>query len=166
MEPLTVHNDTAVALSDPNASKTFKLAGVDETALIKQLELKVLVAEDNSINLQLIQILLKSLQCDVEIAHNGQEAVDIASQTTFDVILMDCQMPVMDGREATRQIRLAGSQTPIIALTAQTQTEDIQQCLGAGMIDYCPKPINKSLLIKLLIKHGFPPARERQQDSE
>ena len=166
MEPLTVHDDTAVALSDPNASKTFKLAGVDETALIKQLELKVLVAEDNSINLQLIQILLKSLQCDVEIAHNGQEAVDIASQTIFDVILMDCQMPVMDGREATRQIRLAGSQTPIIALTAQTQTEDIQQCLGAGMIDYCPKPINKSLLIKLLIKHGFPPARERQQDSE
>lgn len=157
--PLTAHDPAAIALSDATVSKPSQLAEVDETALIKQLGLKVLVAEDNSINLQLIQILLNSLQCHVEVAHNGQEAVDMATQTQFNVILMDCQMPIMDGWEAARLIRRSGSCTPIIALTAQTHAEDIQQCVDAGMVDYCPKPINKSLLMKLLVKHGVPPER-------
>ena len=119
---------------------------------LKQLALKVLVVEDNMINLQLAQMLLRGLGCQVQTATNGQEAVDKTKQFPFDVVLMDCQMPIMDGLEATRQIRSRDKAIPIIALTAQTLPEDVQQCLASGMNDYCHKPIDKSLLVEKILQ--------------
>ncbi|MFM2075327.1 MAG: hypothetical protein RJB34_1632 [Pseudomonadota bacterium] len=126
----------------------------DDRTWLKSRQVKVLVAEDNPVNLQLIELLLASLNCQVRVAHNGQEAVDLATRHHFDVILMDCQMPVMDGREATRHIRLTDTATPIIALTAQTQPEDTELCRQAGMSGYCPKPIDTAQLVKLLAQYS------------
>jgi signal transduction histidine kinase/CheY-like chemotaxis protein len=138
----------------PLGQGTLQAESLDPVAQTQKMELKLLVAEDNDISRRLMKSLLGSLNCQVQMANNGQEAVDMAAQTKFDVILMDCQMPVMDGQEATRQIRLTDPNTPIIALTAQTQPEDTQKCLQAGMTDFCPKPLDKLFLVSLLIKHA------------
>jgi signal transduction histidine kinase/CheY-like chemotaxis protein len=106
---------------------------------------RLLVAEDGDINRQLIQILLTQIGYEADYALNGQEAVDAIAQADYDLVLMDCMMPVMDGYTAAQRIRALEAtrqkrRIPIIALTASTQDGEADRCLAAGMDDYLPKP--------------------------
>lgn len=107
---------------------------------------RVLIAEDNSINQKVAMRLLSHLGYSADVVNNGAEALDRIQTGEYDVVLMDCQMPVMDGFEATRAIRqLHGrvAKTPIIAVTANALAGEREKCLAAGMDDYVPKPITK-----------------------
>jgi CheY-like chemotaxis protein len=113
---------------------------------------RVLLAEDNEVNLFLTQSLMENWGFTVDTAVNGQEAVDLASQTVYDVILMDIQMPELNGIDATRMIRnLADHQKanmPIIALTANAFPEDYKHYLSNGMNDYLSKPYKENALFR------------------
>ncbi len=112
--------------------------------------IKILVAEDNLINQKVIQSLLKSLNCKLHIVNNGIEAYMIVQKQEFDVILMDVQMPQMDGPTATKRIRNLPAPTsdiPIIALTANAMKGDREFYLASGMDDYVSKPIDRKALI-------------------
>jgi signal transduction histidine kinase/response regulator RpfG family c-di-GMP phosphodiesterase len=114
---------------------------------------RVLLAEDNLVNQRVAVRLLERLGMRVDIAVNGKEAVEMAVAEPYDAIFMDCQMPAMDGYEATALIRAKGGQparTPIIALTAQAMEDDRQRCLDAGMDDYIAKPIALQALRRVL----------------
>jgi two-component system sensor histidine kinase/response regulator len=108
----------------------------------------VLVVEDHAVNRMLATRLLVKLGCDVDIAENGQLACERTSQRDYDLIFMDCQMPEMDGFEATRTIRerarTDSRRTPIVALTANAMNQDRQSCLDAGMDDYIAKPYSST----------------------
>jgi CheY-like chemotaxis protein len=109
-----------------------------------KLGLRVLVADDNRINIKVTVKLLEILGCKTLIAENGQEAADMLSANAVDVVLMDCRMPVLDGLQATRLIRGWGnakSLTPIVALTANAFDEDRDECRRAGMDEFVSKPI-------------------------
>ncbi len=110
---------------------------------------RILIAEDNAINQRVVKILLSKLGYSADIAGDGAEAVEMLQKQPYDLILMDCQMPVMDGFEATQAIRAfpsALSQIPIIAVTANALAGQREKCLAAGMNDYIPKPISKQAL--------------------
>ncbi len=120
-------------------------------------ELHILVVDDNEFNRTVAKDTLRS-KCDVEIteAVNGQEAVDLLKEQDFDVILMDVQMPVMDGFEATRQIRdhfpSPKNKIQIIALTASVVRSDLDKCRAAGMDDYIAKPFKAMQLLATIAK--------------
>ncbi len=116
---------------------------------------RILVVEDNPTNQKVVSLRLQKLGCRVDVAANGKEAVQSAAQIQYDLILMDCQMPEMDGLEATRLIRSAeGSRrhTPIIALTANVMSGERERCLLAGMDDFLAKPVRSDALIEMLDK--------------
>jgi osomolarity two-component system sensor histidine kinase NIK1 len=110
--------------------------------------LKILLVEDNLLNQRIVTFSLKKFNHEVTIANNGLEAVQIFRTNKFDVILMDIMMPVMDGLEATIQIREdekmsnSDSRTPIIALTANTMDNDRDTCISYGMDDFMSKPFD------------------------
>ena len=112
---------------------------------------RILVVEDNQTNQHVIVLRLEKLGCTVQIANDGREAVAAAVAILFDAILMDCEMPVMDGFEATEKIRASvGHRVPIIALTANAMDGERERCIAAGMDDYLSKPVRaKDLLQKL-----------------
>ena len=117
-------------------------------------ELQILLAEDNLVNQKLAIGILNKLGHRVTVANNGQEALDLLDQQTFDLVLMDVQMPEMDGLAATREIRRreahAGTHLPIVAMTAHAMKGDRERCLESGMDDYLSKPIRlKDLSDKL-----------------
>ena len=119
----------------------------------------VLLVEDNAINQSVATALLRRLGLTVWLANNGQEAVERVRAQAFDLVLMDCQMPVMDGFEATRAIRAwerdhpLVAALPIIALTANAMSGDRQACLAAGMSDYLAKPIVSDRLAEVVARH-------------
>ncbi|MBL8373182.1 MAG: response regulator [Candidatus Accumulibacter sp.] len=122
---------------------------------------RVLLVEDNEVNREIASAMLGTLGCQVDCAHDGAQAVAAARATPYQLILMDCQMPVMDGFAATRRIRLGEQQSgrgavPIIALTANALAGDREQCLAAGMSDYLAKPINRAQLAAALERHLAP----------
>lgn len=123
--------------------------------------LRVLVAEDNSVNQKVIQHMLKRLGITPEIAVNGREAVEASRHSQFDLILMDCQMPEMDGFEATAEIRrneaAQGMRQPIVAMTANAMPGDREHCLAAGMDDYLIKPVKPETLQDILQRLAPPP---------
>jgi CheY-like chemotaxis protein len=105
-------------------------------------DLRVLAVEDNVVNQKLLFIMLEKMGCQVELASNGQEGVDKARSNSFDLILMDLQMPVLGGLDATRILRNEFKmQLPIIALTAAAMKEGQQASLDAGMNDFLTKPV-------------------------
>ncbi len=116
----------------------------------------VLIAEDSPLNQQVAEMYLDELGFDSHSASTGKEAVTAASTNVYDLILMDCQMPVMDGFAATKQIRQAeavsGRKTPIIAVTAHAMEGDRKRCIAAGMDDYISKPVDPNLLRKVIEK--------------
>ncbi|MBK8816447.1 MAG: response regulator [Methylococcaceae bacterium] len=116
---------------------------------------KILLAEDNRVNQEVVQYMLESLGCLVDIANNGQEALNAVSHKSYDLVLMDCMMPEMDGYAATAEIKrqqTAGNLRPfpVIALTANAVEGDREKCLTAGMDDYLPKPFNIKDLIRVI----------------
>jgi two-component system sensor histidine kinase/response regulator len=116
---------------------------------------KILLVEDNPVNQRVAQRTLQNLAAEVTIANNGAEALEHVCASTFDVVLMDCQMPVMDGFTATRRIRELESsrgskRLPIIALTANVMSEDRENCIAAGMDAHLGKPIEPAQLIEAL----------------
>jgi CheY-like chemotaxis protein len=115
--------------------------------------LKLLVAEDNAVNIMLIARLLKRFGCEVTITETGRLAVEAWNRGTFDAVFMDCQMPDMDGFEATRRIRESGArgrEVPIIALTASAMDEDRERCVLAGMSEFLCKPVVPAELESML----------------
>ena len=121
---------------------------------------KLLVVEDNDVNRMVVTKQLKNLGITADIAVNGQEAVEKAEKNHYQIILMDCQMPVLDGYNATREIRRHeqkerenGSTNPpsiIIALTAHTLDNERERCLAAGMDDYLSKPAKAKDLAEMI----------------
>jgi CheY-like chemotaxis protein/HPt (histidine-containing phosphotransfer) domain-containing protein len=111
---------------------------------------RILVVEDNLVNREVVVTMLKNLYYDVVIANNGQEAFQAFQNNAIDLVFMDCQMPIMDGYDATRAIRVleqeddtsSSKHTPIIALTAHAFNSDKERCISAGMDDYLKKPLN------------------------
>ncbi|WP_167784786.1 response regulator [Ramlibacter rhizophilus] len=121
---------------------------------------RVLLVEDNAINQMVAEALLQRLGvAEVVTAADGAQALALCESHAFDLVLMDCQMPVMDGFEATRQLRARGCRWPIVALTAGGVTQDRDACLAAGMDDYLAKPIDDKLLGRVLQRWagGEPP---------
>ncbi len=119
-----------------------------------RLGIHVLVAEDNAVNQRLAVRLLERLGCSVDVAQNGIEAVDLAGRHQYDIILMDCQMPELDGYGATEQIRrqeTGTKRTPIIALTAHAMPENQIRCFQAGMTGFLTKPLNLSEFERVLM---------------
>lgn len=118
------------------------------------LKMKILIAEDNLINMLLIKTILKSLFPKAVLieSHNGEEAIERFIETKPDLILMDIQMPVLNGLEATKQIRALHENIPIIALTAGTLKEERELCMSSGMNDFVSKPIVKDTIKEVILK--------------
>ena len=119
---------------------------------------RVLVVEDNAVNQQVTRRFLERLGCEVDVAENGQRAVEFCARSRYDIILMDVQMPVMDGLTATREIRRQETperRTPIIALTASAMTDELERCVAAGMDGLLTKPLEPLRLAETLDKHGL-----------
>ena len=115
---------------------------------------KVLVAEDMPLNQLLIKIILQGFGFEIDIVDNGKIAIEHLQKNTYDIILMDLQMPELNGFEATAFIRHEmNSQTPIIALTADVTTVDVGKCLSVGMNDYISKPIDEDILYNKIVKY-------------
>lgn len=124
-----------------------------ELAHQQALRRRILLVEDNPVNRKVAHRMLEKLGCEIEVAENGQVAVEMVRQGLYDLIFMDCQMPVMDGYEATRRIRQEepGEQrTLIIALTANGRREDVERCIAAGMNSHLAKPVSLDALQKAL----------------
>ncbi len=121
---------------------------------------RVLLAEDNPVNQTLAILLLKKLGCHVDLATDGIAAVSLAEGSSYDLIIMDCQMPKMDGFAATAAIRARSSHPPIIALTANALLGDRERCLAAGMDDYLTKPLHFSSLERALTTWAKPSVDE------
>jgi two-component system, sensor histidine kinase and response regulator len=120
---------------------------------------RILLTEDNEINQQIAVELLEGAGAQVQVANNGREAVDKISQAAYDVVLMDLQMPIMDGYQATAKIRSDSrfDKVPIIAMTAHATVEERQHCLDAGMADHISKPIDPATMFATIAKYYRPP---------
>ena len=123
----------------------------------------ILAAEDSASNRILLQAYLKKTPHRLDLAENGSIAVDMFGAVRYDLVLMDMEMPVMDGYLATRAIRQWEHEQgrpplPIIALTAYTRKEETQKCLDAGCTAYLSKPITKAALLAAIIEHARSPA--------
>ena len=122
-------------------------------------DLSILLVEDNPINQRITQLMLEPLVKRIEIARNGKEALDMFGTSRYDLILMDVQMPDMDGLEATREIRsddrARGGHTPVIAMTAHAMKGDRERCLEAGMDGYVAKPIRAQELADVIQRIVF-----------
>ena len=119
--------------------------------------LRVLLVDDNVTNRQLMQIVLGSIGCKADMVSSGADAIRTLQEKQFDVVLMDCQMPMMDGYEVTRRIRSADSKVidrkiPVIAMTAFAMAGDRDKCLAAGMNDYLSKPVRPEDLTAVLAR--------------
>lgn len=148
-EPAAPNPDRATPLSIEGTSTAFLTAA---SSNLPKINIRVLLAEDNAVNQKLARRLLESFGCHVTVAANGREAVDRVMLEVFDLVLMDCQMPELDGFEATREMRRLENEggiarrtetrLPIVALTANAVQGDRDRCLACGMDDYVSKPVS------------------------
>ncbi len=151
------HIGTTVKLVIPvqKASKiTAPSIGASEVKNTQIANMKVLVVEDNALNRAVAQAFLKRHQIHVTEAFDGLHALEIVDKSKFDLILMDIQMPTIDGIEVCSIIRSKGIETPIVALTANAQHSEKIKCINAGMNDYLVKPFNENELIQTLVKYN------------
>ncbi|MEE9322396.1 MAG: response regulator [Granulosicoccus sp.] len=120
---------------------------------------RVLLVEDNLVNQDVAMHMLEHFSCTAELAENGKQAIEMCGAKSYDIILMDCQMPETDGFEATRAIKAEGgcnASTPVIALTANAMEGDRERCIESGMDDYLSKPVSQSDLLLILEKWHHP----------
>ena len=125
-----------------------------DAEMAKRHPLRILLAEDNVVNQKLALRLLQQMGYRADLASNGVEAIQSIERQTYDVVLMDVQMPEMDGLEASRRItaqRKAGERPRIVAMTANAMQGDREECLAAGMDDYVTKPIRVDALVEALL---------------
>ena len=125
----------------------------EPTGDVKGRPLKILLVDDNPVNRKVAKRMLQNLGHEVEVAIDGECAVNAVSRADFDLVFMDCQMPVMDGFVATAQIRqLEGprARVPIVAMTANAMQGDRERCLSEGMDDYISKPVRRDALVEIL----------------
>jgi CheY-like chemotaxis protein len=140
---------------------TYVLAARSTAAATRPQEVSILVAEDNPVNQKVTMLMLRNLGYAAELATNGQEAIEALQRKPYTLILMDQQMPVMDGLEATRRIRAAQAsgqtgfppELRIVAMTANAMSGDRDACLAAGMDDYLAKPVRPEELRDVLAKY-------------
>lgn len=154
MTPSTLNDALMELLENGIESKTLSSINELEDSLKQCEQMRILIVDDNQINQEIVQQLLEPFKFEIELAENGQIALNKINQAKFDLILMDVQMPVMDGLEATAIIRkLSGWETvPILAMTANAFEEDRRKCIEAGMNDHLVKPLEPEILYKCLIK--------------
>jgi PAS domain S-box-containing protein len=129
---------------------------------------RVLLAEDDAINQEVAVLILQSAGLKVDIAHDGAQALDMAGRTPYAAILMDMQMPELDGLAATRAIRALAAcrDTPIVAMTANAFTEDREKCLAAGMNDFISKPVDPEVLYATLLRWLAPGGEADSRDND
>jgi CheY-like chemotaxis protein len=153
---LPIHDATAELVKEPAALLPLEDPATEHAQAPASESARILVVEDHPINQKLMGILLGRMACQVSFSENGQLAVDMVRQTPFDLILMDVNMPVMDGLTATREIRsLLGpaSKTPIVVLTADVMNEAREKSLAAGANDFVTKPLQMDQLRELIRKY-------------
>lgn len=137
---------------EPGPEDTLRVPGGDGASdMLIRHGLRVLLAEDNPTSTMVTEALLKKLKCEVEIAVDGRDALEMARINKYDIIFMDCSMPMMDGFQATKRIRerSQNQEVPIIALTASSTEGDRQRCLAAGMNDTIGKPVRATVLQRM-----------------
>ncbi len=147
----------AAAESSPEDASPPALAAPGNSGMVGEKPLagrRILVAEDSPDNQRILSAILRKAGASVTLVENGREAVEIADREPFDLIVMDIQMPILDGYEATRRLRKAGYGGPIIALTAHASDGDQQKCLAAGCDDYATKPFSRQTLLETLLRHA------------
>ncbi len=155
------HDDASTVLDEQKNSSETRMTEKSTP----NFQAHILVAEDNETNQMVIEGMLKHLGCTVDLVYNGLEAIKSVTKHSYDLVFMDCQMPDMDGYDATREIRKLEKRDaasnkraglpvrrPIVALTAHTMKGDREKCLTSGMDDYLGKPFERSGLIKMLEK--------------
>ncbi len=160
VKPSVLHDALATVLAGAGATVRQRRAPekpVDRRKLGERYPLRILLAEDNAVNQKLALRLLEKMGYAATVASNGREAVEAVERDPFDVVLMDVQMPEMDGLEATRRILAAhGAAGPrIVAMTANAMAEDREACLAAGMADYLTKPIRVEELADALARSAI-----------
>jgi CheY-like chemotaxis protein len=154
------HPDAATAeLQNPCAAV---ISDVQASRELPACRPRILLAEDSIINQQVALAILKKLGCQTDLVANGKEALESLRRFSYDLVFMDCQMPEMNGYEASTLIRdpksgLPNPRVPIIALTAHALQGDRQKCLAAGMDDYIAKPVHHTTLAATLQKWLPPP---------
>ena len=143
-----------VALNSKHAAADEKVNGSEKISLDGRSP-QILLVEDNAVNQKVVLAILSKRGFQVEIAANGLEAIAALQKNVFDLVLMDVQMPYMDGIEATRKIReeLGLRELPIIAMTAHAMTGDREKCIEAGMNDYVSKPVNPNALVHTIMRY-------------
>ncbi|TKC87168.1 response regulator [Trinickia terrae] len=141
----------------PSATPGSDEAGPDEISTPDTVSARVLLVEDNAVNRQIALAMLEDTGYRAAVAENGRQALKMIADDAFDVVLMDCQMPLMDGFEATRLLRQHEAESraprlPVIAMTANAISGDRERCLAAGMDDYLSKPFRRDALLRMLAR--------------
>ena len=159
----------SVIASDPECQSNELVTQFSIAEERRRFDLHVLVAEDNSTNQEVAHGMLRSMGCRVDVVSNGREALNAFSKHDYDLVFMDCQMPVLDGYQATANIRRQekakgrDAHTPIIALTAHALEGDKKKCLAAGMDDYMSKPFKSEEMLAMIQRwSGDRPSVEKQ----
>jgi PAS domain S-box-containing protein len=151
-------HSTLLNLTKPNDDNALENYSKIES-LVQSFDLRILIVEDNIVNQMVAQGILETFGVHSDLAANGEEAIISLINIPYDLVFMDCQMPVLDGYEATRRIRLPQSNVlnkdiPIVAMTANTMQGDREKCLAAGMNDFIGKPIAPDDILNALIRYS------------
>jgi len=149
VKPSSLHDTIATLLLGASAEQEADAAPAEDGVVLgKRHPLRLLLAEDNLVNQKLAVRLLGQLGYEPEVVGDGRMAIDAVARDTFDVVLMDVQMPEVDGLEATRRIRADHPDRPvwIVAMTANAMAGDREACIAAGMNDYISKPVRPAEL--------------------
>ncbi|MEE3716496.1 PAS domain S-box protein [Tumidithrix elongata RA019] len=149
---------------EPNALMRDRM--IIDATMAERFPLQILLVEDTPLNQKLACYILKKLGYDIEVAQNGREGIKKLKESNYEVILMDMQMPEMDGLTATKEIRKQGTHTTqpwIVAMTANALPEDRQKCIAAGMNDYISKPIRIEEVLRVLMQYAEIKKVERSQ---